>query len=196
MLQIRSLLAAASLATMFVSHAVAQSPFVQSGERQFSRVLFFDEKDGKPSVPCQYSLQWSAPEWRGEHQKALDASPVGTRLRLGKDAWSVLDTNRPLVIGGTKVPAGIYYLALEKTAAKKLAMVLLDPVAIHKAQLDPFQTDQTKGGLVVPLEWTADQKEAESLTMSLTPDQAKPKESTWALSFGPHRLSARISAQF
>lgn len=196
MLQIRSLFLPASLLLLLHALGSAQSPMVQPGDRKFVRVLFFEERGGKPAVGCQYSLTWGAPEWREEHQKALEGSRPGTRLRLGKDAWTTLDTNRPLVIGGTKVPVGIYYLVLEKTAAKKLSLVLLDVATVQKAVLDPFQSDQTKGGLVIPLTWAGAEEPVAALDIQLTPSEAKPKEASLKLAFGPHRLSAPITAEF
>jgi DUF2911 family protein len=46
----------------------------------------------------------------------FDGMTKGKTWRLGKDFWTVLDTNVPLKIAGKEVAAGTYYLGLFRSA--------------------------------------------------------------------------------
>jgi hypothetical protein len=174
----------------------AQRPVAQTGERQFSRVLVFSQVDGKFAIPCQYVIEYGAPEWKAQYDAYLAEAQVGTRLRVGKDAWTTFDTNRPLKIGGVDVAPGHYCVTAAKVGEKEYALVLLDSASVRAKQLDPFQSGITEGGLVIPLQWERVEKVADTLAIRFSTNQENAKEASLAIAFGPHRLSAPITASF
>ncbi len=192
------LLAALLLAFIIPPPAEAQAQaqaMAQNGERKFSRVLFFYRDDQEFSIPCQYMVSYGAPEWKDEHDEALKQAAKGARLRLGKDAWATFETNRPLTIGGVKVPVGYYHLAIEKMDEGKLGLVLLDQAKVREKHLDPFQSDKTEGGIVVPFVAEKSEKPTDELTIRLQTKKETPKDGTLLCAWGPHRLTAAITVE-
>lgn len=162
----------------------------QNTTRQMSRVVYFQTGGGTFAIPAQYAVSWEAPEWKDEHDKALQDAEAGTRLRLGKNAWVTFDTNRPMTIGGANVPAGAYYVVVEKAGDDKLNLVLLDQNEVRAQHLDAFQTDQTKGGVVIPMKWEKSDKAEDEMKFKLLTTPEDPKKGTFGLAWGPHKLSA------
>ena len=196
----RSSLALAVVAVLAPAVTAQEGPrpgqsFVQTGERAFSRVLFFDRKDGEFHIPCQIVLTYGAPEWKEEFEGMIAQVKEGRRVRLGKDSWPTLDTNRPLTMGGAKVAPGSYYLTVEAVDDKTWNLVLLDPNDIRKELLDAFQAEKTKGGIAIPMKWQRTEKEQEKLLMTLSGTKDKPRDFTLLLRWGKHELSAPVTIQ-
>ena len=102
------LLAAALLGTALFSAAPAQvQAFGDNFPRMSTRLLYF----GETGPLGQICIQYGQPEWKAEYDQMLTAAR-GTSQRLGRDFWTSLDTDMDLTIGGTKVPAGQWYLGL------------------------------------------------------------------------------------
>ena len=144
-------LAAAMLLPAF-SVAQIQS-LAEETERKCARVLLYDSSAQGVTVHGVIQVDYGAPRWKPEYGDLLRGAKPGTRMRLGKDGWASLETNVPLVCGGTKIAVGRYYLALE--IAEKggdCNLVLLDPAVIRRDKIRAARTEQTRGGLEVPLQ--------------------------------------------
>jgi hypothetical protein len=184
-----------ALLVLLAGAAAAQNAFVQTGERKMTRVLVFQRDDKGFSIPAQYTFTYGAPEWKEEHEGALSKVKAGERMRFGKDAWATLDTNRPLTIGGVKVPAGIYYLAYEKAGDDKLGLVLLDAATMQKELKDAFQADKAKGGLTIPMKWEKTDNSEDMLAIKIMPTKEGSRDGTLGIVWGPHKLTAPIAIE-
>ena len=147
---------------------------------------------GGDGSPGQVSIDYGQPEWKDRYAKAVASeNTVGKRWRLGANFWTTLDTNVDVSIGGTKVPAGYYYLALENKGNEKISLVLLDPADVRKKTLDAFHVDRTTGGIEAPLRYKKVEDHAEKLQIALkTGDDAG--KGRLVIHFGPHALKTDV----
>jgi hypothetical protein len=91
--------------------------------------------------------------------------------------------------GSTRVPAGCYYLTLERRSTGEFVLAFNDAEAIRKAKLDAFQAHQTTGGLEIVLKHEALPEPAAELDIELSVDESEPRGAL-TIRFGPHRLTA------
>jgi hypothetical protein len=169
------------------------TPFVHSSDRKLTRVVVFSKK----GVEAQCAISYGAPEWKEQHAAALNESAgKDLRWRLGSDLWTTLDVSVPIVLGRAKVPAGHYYVVLERTSKGRFQLVLLESEKIRKQKLDAFQAPQTTGGIELPLEHEELQEKAGRLSIELQGTESEPKRATLHVRFGPHHLSAPVELRF
>jgi hypothetical protein len=168
--------------------------FASKGERQMARYGVYTQEGGFRFL-AQVFITYGAPEWKEKYEEQM-ASFDGqrTRWRLGKDMWTVLDTNKDLMIGKTKVPSGLYYLALEHTEDNAMNLVLLDPKPLREKAMDAFQVDKTTDGLVIPMEYLKDQTPVKKFAIALNQTDDSKKVGL-AISWGPHKLQVPIEIQ-
>jgi Protein of unknown function (DUF2911) len=160
-------------------------------ERQSARCVFF----GTQTVSGSYSIDYGAPEWRADYDSTFDDLTLGKRLRFGKDQWTTLDASCALAFGKTDVTAGLYYCVLERSKKGDFSLVLLEADEIRKSKLDPFASAQTKGGIAIALSHEKVGESAGNLRIEVEKDAQNEKEQTLRISFGPHRLTARVKAK-
>jgi hypothetical protein len=163
------------------------SVITQSLERSLSRLVWFSEDRSNP-IAGEFWIEYGRPEWKSEFAKALDGSGQ-KRWRFGADAWTTLDTNAELTVGGKKVAPGAYYVVLEHPDKDKWNLVLLDPAPLRAAKMDAFGASATTGGILIPLTYAKASKSAEKLAIAITSDKNKRKEGTIEIAFGPHKLT-------
>src|ERR1044072_9276625 len=86
-----------------------------SAERGTTRVGFWNTK--KQMGAGQFAIDYGRPVWRKEYEDAakFDQMTKGKTYRLGSNFWTTLDTDIPLVIAGKTVPAGLWYLGLQRS---------------------------------------------------------------------------------
>jgi Protein of unknown function (DUF2911) len=166
------------------------TPFAQTGERGFSRLVWFGEDKANP-IAGEFWIAYGRPAWKDEYAKAMEAAGQ-KRWRLGADAWTTLDTHVDITIGGQKVARGAYYVVLERPDKDKWNLVLLDPVPLRVAKMDAFGAGSTSGGIVIPLKYEKGAQPAERLAITIASDKAKKKEGTIEIGFGPHKLTAKF----
>jgi hypothetical protein len=169
--------------------AGAEPPMIQVETRAMTRALWFAQKDGKFSVPGQFCFQYGAPKWSDKYGEQLKSSSL-KRWRFGKDTWTTYDATIPAKIGGVAVPAGLYYVVLERDAKGGYALVLLDPKDAREKKLDAFQADATTGGIVVPLKHETVEDGDGDFKIVITSGKDLGFETT----YGPHKLTAPIVA--
>lgn len=156
-------------------------------ERKNARIAFFGRRAGAG----QLAIDWSPVPWKSEFGEQLAAGKfVGQRWRLGADFWTRLDTSLDLRFGEVPVPIGYYYLTLEQRAGDQFVLALHDPVAIRKQKLDPFQAQQARGGIEIPMQHTAGGDVAGELAIELVMREGSKTDGTLAIRFGGHRLEA------
>jgi len=140
-------------------------------------------------------VQYGQPPWKAEYDTML-TTMKGKNIRLGKDFWTTMNTSVALTIGGTKVPAGSYYLGLKNDAEGKLHLAVLDAVAADKAGAGPFMPDGWKVDYTCPLEMTASEKQVDLLTFDLPHDPKTPTNMTLSIAWGKHLLTAAVEVQY
>ncbi len=62
------------------------------------------------------TIAYGQPEWKPEYVEQFDAVTKGKRWRFGRNWWTTLDTNTPLVLGDVAIEPGDYYLVGERSA--------------------------------------------------------------------------------
>ncbi|MBI5849585.1 MAG: DUF2911 domain-containing protein [Planctomycetes bacterium] len=169
--------------------ANAAKPYAYSGARVGARLAYFSAGGS----PGQVSIDYGSPVWKDSYSKhAEDASLAGRRWRCGVDFWTTLDTNIDLEIGGVAVPAGAYYLTLERSKDGKFLLALNDPAIVRKKKLDAYVAHLTSGGTMVELALEKSDKVAEKLAFAMEPGEENGT-ATFKLAFGPYVLSAPMT---
>jgi tetratricopeptide (TPR) repeat protein len=147
---------------------------------------------GKGS-PGQLAIDYGAPQWKDAFGEAIDnPKRIGQRWRFGADFWTSLDTNVPLTIHGTEVPAGHYYLTITHQGDRKFVLNVLDPKVVRKYRIDPYLAHLTKGGTEVALDHQLADAVAERLQIELQIDPVKKSKGRLVVRFGPHTLTAPL----
>lgn len=152
-----TLLASAELAAQPTQ---TQKAYSEVGKRGSARIFYWG---GNHSVG-QLSIDHGLPNWGERWHKLLLKEGAVRRWRLGKNHWTTLQTNIDLVFLHTcyqsprkhtaeiRVPAGLYYLTLERNDEDDWILALLDPVKIRAQRLDSYHAHYTKGGILVPMD--------------------------------------------
>jgi hypothetical protein len=148
-----------------------------------------------PAGLATICVQYGQPPWKAEYDTML-TTMKGKNIRLGKDFWTTMNSSAAMTIGGTKVPAGSYYLGLKNDAEGKLHLAVLDAVATNKAGVGPGSIDQWKIDFACPLEMKAGDKQVDALTIDLAHDAAAPTKMTLSIAWGKHVLSAPVEVQY
>ena len=170
------------------AQSAAPTMYLQSFERQACRILYWD---GQAGPKGEFTVAYSAPAWTEKLAAQVDGVTAGQRVRLGKDQWTSLDTNIDLTIGGVGVPAGYYYLAMEKTEAG-WDLIAMEAGRIMKQCTDPFMTAQTTGGIVIPMAYAEEEEEEDELSIEFISADKQAVE--LEILFGPHKLTADVVA--
>lgn len=167
----------------------AQVPYPETSARMSSRIFYW----GGSSSGGNVAVNFSQPVWKEEYDKQVD-SMLGVRWRLGMNFWTQLDTNIDLAAGEVDIPAGYYYLALERRKEdKSFVLWLLDPVEVRDAKLDAFQVNEFKGGVAVPMEHKKLEAKAEKLQLRLDLDNQRKDGGNLVIHFGNHELKASLT---
>lgn len=130
-------------------------------------------------------LDHGLPKWNTQLHEACDALRPGSPWRLGKDWATTLDTNAALQLGGKKLGAGSWHLALLKTESS-WSLVVTSAPADYRARLDAFAAGQGKPVLEVPLRQEFVKPMFEELRLHFEPEGAGLD---LVIEFGPQRLS-------
>jgi hypothetical protein len=120
---------------------------------------------------------------------------IGRRWRCGLDFWTTFDTNIDLSIAGTEIPAGSYYLTLERTDANSIVLWFNDPATIRKRKLDAYVAHLVTGGIAVPMNLSEGEDTTEALDFRFVTGKENGK-ATLELRFGPYLLSAPMLLHF
>ena len=185
------ILSAALAAICFALPATAQKVQVFGGNsmRACSSVVLFGD-----NVMAGLTITHGQPEWKPEYDGMLDKLK-GKTNRLGKDLWTTFMNSVPCEIGGVKVPAGSYVVALHCDDKGNFALAMLDASKAMKGGAMPFGPQQWTPDVVCPLTLNKDAaKEAVSkMEMTLKAEEAEPTKGSFTLAWGKHTLTAPIA---
>ena len=143
------------------------------------------------------TVAYGQPEWKPEYVEQFDAVTKGKRWRFGRNWWTTLDTNTPLVLGDVAIEPGDYYLVVERPAdsptdTNDWYLLVLDPAPVRALQLDPVMAFETTGGRRVKLTHELTESTNELLTIEFYPDEEDGRRAMLAAWWGNHRLSAPL----
>lgn len=164
-----------------------QTPYPETSARGMARIFYWDG----PGSAGQVAIDFGRPQWKPAYDAFL-TKPAGKRWRFGENAWTTLDTNIPLELGGVHVPPGQRYAVLQNTEARGLELVLLDPDSVRLHHLDAYDAARTTSGIAVPLRRKDAAFPAERLAVTWTVDRDRKDHGTLHVNFGPHELSADL----
>jgi hypothetical protein len=183
------LLAPALLALPQGAPKGAMRPVAESSARASSRILYF----GGNSIGGEVIVDYAQPDWKDDYDAQID-SMLGVRWRLGKNFWTRLDSNMDLNSNGVEIPAGGYYLVLERRKEDQaFVLYALDPVEVRDAKLDAFSAKDTKGGIAIPMEHKAIETKADKLQIRLDVDASRKNGGNLVITFGKHQLTAKLT---
>lgn len=167
-------------------------PYAYTGARLGTRLAFFSAGGS----PGQLAIDYGTPVWKDSYAKHIeDQSLVGRRWRCGQDFWTTFDTNVDLSVGGVEVPAGAYYLTLERNREGAIVLTFNDPAIVRKKKLDAYVAHLTTGGIQVTMSLARQDEIAEKLAFALEPGE-ELDAATLAIRFGPYVLSAPVEIHF
>ena len=108
-----------------------------SPERGTTRVGFWNTK--KDMGAGQFAIDYGRPLWKADYEDTakFDTFTKGKVYRLGSNFWTTLDTDMPLTVAGTQIPAGLWYLGLHRSAdGATWSLVFIDPAKARAAHID------------------------------------------------------------
>lgn len=162
-------------------------------ERGTVRVGYWNrEKNGGAGG---FFIDYGKPLWKKEYEDAakFDGMTNGKTWRLGSEYWTVLDTNIPLKIAGTAVPAGIWYLGLHRSQdGATWSLVFIDPAKARSMQLDPSEINSAPIAYKAPMTLEQAGASAEKLTFTLDVPKTDLKQSQLRINWGKLQLKAPI----
>jgi hypothetical protein len=174
-------------------NAVAAFGGQTSDERGSTRVLYWNQQ--KNVSAGQFAVDYGRPEWKKEYEDPIkfDGMTSGKVWRLGKDFWTVFDTNLPLRISGQEVAVGAYYLGLYRSSdGKQWSLAFIDPAKARAARTDGFEIGSAPIEFRIPVKLDNSAESAEKLTISFSYSKEKPKDVAMKIAWGRLNLVAPI----
>jgi len=164
-------------------------------ERGSTRVLYWDRQ--KDSGAGEFAIDYGRPVWKKDYEDPakFDGLTKGKTWRLGKDFWTVLDTNLPLRFSGKDVRVGTYYLGLSRSeSGQQWDLAFIDPAKVRKERLDAFNIDKAPIEFKIPM--TLEEKGtgtmAEKLIIKFSYSKENPKDVTMRIAWGKLQLKTRV----
>lgn len=165
--------------------------FASASERMGTRIAVFTQDGDDFAALAQACIQYEAPAWKDEYDGMADQAK-GKSLRLGKNFWTTLDTNVPMSIGETKVPAGQWYLGLSCSEKGDWALMVMSADKVRQFRFDGFETGKLRAKINAPLTYAKTEKKVAKLTIELQKDEKVDGAGTLILAWGEHKLSAPV----
>ncbi len=156
-------------------------------ERKGARLALFSQSGS----PGQLAIDYGPVLWKDSYdQKVGDPAFAGRKWRFGRDYWTSLDSNLAIELGGVKVPAGHYYLTVQRNQDGAFQLDLHDASAVKAQKLDAFQCDKLGAGIVVPMTHGKVDDVQDKLAITLEMDGQVKGE--LVVRYGPHRLACPL----
>jgi hypothetical protein len=165
----------------------------QPDERASARVLYWNTKQN--TAAGQFAINYGRPVWKSVYEDApkFDAMTKGKVWRLGSNFWTDLESCVPLRISGREVPAGHYYLGLERSAdGSQWSLAFIDPVKVRAAHLDAFDILKAPVEFKVPMSIVKSETKEEKLTLTLSHPKDDIRRVTLKVEWGSLALTAPI----
>src|SRR5918911_305354 len=150
-----------------------------SPERGTTRVGFWNTR--KNMGAGQFAIDYGRPLWKKDYEDTakFDQMTKGHVYRLGSNFWTTLDTDMPLVIGGTQIPAGLWYLGLHRSAdGATWSLVFIDPAKARAAHVDASEIGRAPIAFKAPMTIETAAETKEKLTIDLVFKRGNPKDVT------------------
>ena len=186
---------------LFLSVAAAQAqqrPKIiafgsDSPERGTTRVGYWNNE--KNQGAGQFAIDHGRPVWKKDYEDPakFDAMTKGKVWRLGDNFWTTLDTDMPLTIAGKTVPAGAWYLGIERSSdGTQWSLVFIDPAKARAAHIDASEIGRAPIEIRAPLtlEQVTDVKD--KLTIALIYKAPNIGDVTLRIQWGKLQLSAPV----
>lgn len=164
-----------------------------SPERGTTRVGYWNNE--KNMGAGQFAIDYGRPVWKKDYEDAakFDAMTNGKVYRLGSNFWTTLDTDMPLTIAGTMVPAGSWYLGLHRsTDGATWSLVFIDPAKARAAHLDASEIDRAPVSFKAPMTADPAGDMKDKLTIDLVFEKGDLKNVILKMSWGKIQLRAPI----
>lgn len=165
-------------------------------DRGMSRVAYWDNK--KNVGLGEYAISYGRPPWNPQVEAQLDQATIGKIWRLGDNFWTTLDTNLPLKISGVDVPAGNYYLAVERSRQGAWNLALINPAQARKLHMDAYETitrlSQVPVRLRAPLSFAKVEATAQRLSIIVKAIPGAGDKASLTIQWGNLQLKADVQA--
>lgn len=158
-----------------------------------TRILYWDQD--ADTAAGQFFINYGRPVWKKDYEDPakFDSLTKGKVWRLGRDAWTSLDTQLPLKVGGRSIAPGYYYLGLHRSADGAVwSLAFFVPAKVRAARVDAFQIQKAKPEFLVPVSLEKASSVVEKLALTLTADQKDMRHVTLRIAWGNFVLTAPI----
>ena len=195
----KKMLLTLAVLTLLVSSAQAQlraftGSLHNKGE---TRILLWDGAAGKAAA--EVALIYGRPAWKADYEApgALDSMTKGKVWRAGQNFFTHLDSNVPIKIGGQDVPAGHYYIAIQRSAdGSNWMLAFIDPASTRALHMDASEVGARASELTInftaPLTFNKTSDTTKNLDMIFTTNQDDVKKSFLQIKWGQFELSAPV----
>jgi len=164
-----------------------------SPERGTTRVGFWNTK--KDRGAGQFAIDYGRPVWKKDYEDTakFDAMTKGNVYRLGSNFWTTLDSDMPLNIAGTQIPAGLWYLGLHRSQdGATWSLVFIDPMKARAEHVDASEISRAPIAYKAPMTLEQATESKDKLTIDLVFKRANPKDVTLRIGWGKLQLSAPV----
>ena len=164
-----------------------------SPERGTTRVGFWNTKKDKGAG--QFAIDYGRPVWKKDYEDTakFDAMTKGNVYRLGSNFWTTLDSDMPLTIAGTQIPAGLWYLGLHRSQdGATWSLVFIDPMKARAEHVDASEISRAPIAYKAAMTLEQATESKDKLTIDLVFKRANPKDVTLRVSWGKLQLSAPV----
>src|SRR5947207_11638166 len=164
-----------------------------SPERGTTRVGYWNNE--KNQGAGQFAIDYGRPVWKKDYEDSpkFDAMTKGHVYRMGSNFWTTLDSDMPLTIAGTKVPAGLWYLGLHRSEdGATWSLVFIDPMKARGDHIDASEINRAPIAFKAPMTTESATELKDKLTIDLVFQRTNPKDVTLRIGWGKLQLSAPV----
>jgi len=164
-----------------------------SPDRGTTRVGYWNQQKNKGAG--QFAIDHGRPAWKKEYEDTakFDAMTKGKVWRLGDNFWTTLDTDMPLTISGKTVPAGSWYLGVERSAdGAQWNLVFIDPVKARAGHMDASEIGRAPVDFKAPLTLEQVTEVKDKVTIDLIYKAPNIRDVTLRIGWGKLQLSAPV----
>jgi hypothetical protein len=185
------ILPCALLCSLVAAPADAQERIAQAQTvpRVATRLAFWTRDYGAPLG--QACIEYAQPAWKDEYEQRFEQAR-STRVRLGSDFWTTLDTNTTMSVADRTVPIGQWYLGLSCSEKGEWSLAVYSPERVRDVKGDASDTPSLKPVIEARLAHARSETSVEKLTIDLKKREEAFGEGTLVIAWGKHVLSAPI----
>jgi hypothetical protein len=184
---IRIATATLALSVLATAQAKVYGPD-EAQPRMATTKLVLDESQGYKMLAAA-CIQYGSPEWKPEYDGMADKAK-GKSLRLGKDFWTTMNTTATLTVGGTRVPAGNYYLGLHCDDKGSFHLAVIDAKTANTNGWTPWMANEWKPDYTCALTHSKGKETVKHLSITLQGEDAS--QLNLKLAWGGHELTAPV----